>query len=98
MEGNNYSPTTCSKCGETLNDDQRFCPSCGVDIDAYKNRSCAKCGAAIADGQTFCTECGAKYLDPNSKTAKAKNWQENSHRAAYSVGTLLMCDKEVVEV
>lgn len=72
MEGNNYSPTTCPKCGETLNDGQRFCPSCGADIDAYKNRSCAKCGAAIADGQTFCTECGAKYLDPNSKAAKAK--------------------------
>ena len=61
MEGNNYSPTTCPKCGETLNDGQRFCPSCGADIDAYKNRSCAKCGAAIADGQTFCTECGAHF-------------------------------------
>lgn len=71
-ENNTKLSTACPKCGEPLRNDQRFCPKCGADTDVYKNRSCAKCGAPISDGQTFCTECGAKYLDPNSKAAKAK--------------------------
>lgn len=71
-ENNNNSRAVCPKCGEPLNDGQRFCPKCGADTEMYKNRVCPKCGEPIADGQVFCTKCGAKYLDPNSKTAKAK--------------------------
>lgn len=46
----------CSKCGASLDDDQEFCPNCGMP----RVNICVKCGTKIERGQKFCPKCGQK--------------------------------------
>lgn len=60
----------CINCGEKLDDDARFCKSCGKPVDADpitqpKNKTaekpvnrCVHCGEKLDDDDRFCTSCG----------------------------------------
>lgn len=65
----------CKKCGEVVEADQRYCHSCGRELEStprvidegedYKveveNGSvCEKCGALTQEGSEFCPDCGNK--------------------------------------
>lgn len=58
----------CSKCHVKLPKGQRFCGSCGYDMETCKEEKsekkvihCSKCGA-VHNGSKFCPECGKKYI------------------------------------
>lgn len=64
----------CNKCGNEVEENQKFCPECGEKIGNF----CKNCGAKLAKkGQKFCPECGTsqifacpkckKEIDENSK-------------------------------
>ncbi len=70
----------CQKCGALLEDDQDFCPKCGVRVVHEKAvqipglKTCSNCGKIIKEGNVFCTSCGTpvdesekKASDPNEK-------------------------------
>jgi class 3 adenylate cyclase len=44
----------CSNCQSEVLTGQKFCPECGVRLDA----ACAACGAALSPNAKFCPECG----------------------------------------
>ena len=58
----------CSKCGNELNDGQKFCMKCGTPVSANPQSAvkqqlatatvCAKCGNPLNPGQKFCMKCG----------------------------------------
>lgn len=58
----------CPKCHVKLPKGQRFCGSCGYDMETCKEEKsekkvihCSKCGA-VHNGSKFCPECGKKYI------------------------------------
>lgn len=64
----------CNKCGNEVEENQKFCPECGEKI----GNLCKNCGAKLTKkGQKFCPECGTpqiftcpkckKEIDENSK-------------------------------
>lgn len=53
----NKPPKVCKQCGTNLDDDARFCPSCGTPAEGAKT-SCKFCGEAISVTATFCPKCG----------------------------------------
>ena len=50
---------TCPGCEKTLEKNVKFCPNCGMDLQAKKE--CPKCKATITPGSKFCPECGNKF-------------------------------------
>ncbi len=48
----------CSKCGNTLPDDAKFCSKCGAPTRVRKVNLCRKCGAELEEGTRFCAKCG----------------------------------------
>ena len=51
----------CSKCGEQIPNNAKFCLKCGAKVEVETNDNtlkCPKCGAIVAKGK-FCLECGA---------------------------------------
>jgi predicted RNA-binding Zn-ribbon protein involved in translation (DUF1610 family) len=60
------SGMVCASCGAPLQQQQKFCPSCGAaaptppPTTATESKFCTSCGAKIPAGVTFCGSCGAK--------------------------------------
>lgn len=58
----------CSKCGNEIQDGQKFCMKCGNPVSAANNKTasstieapkvCSKCGNPLNPGQKFCMKCG----------------------------------------
>lgn len=46
----------CTKCGNELQEDQKFCSICGTKIEREKR--CPSCGEILEEGQRFCKNCG----------------------------------------
>ena len=62
------SLSECPKCHAKHPARQRFCGSCGYDMQTSEDKKadkkvihCSKCGA-VNDGSKFCPECGKKYI------------------------------------
>ena len=45
----------CSKCDAEVEENQKFCPECGNEIE---KDVCSKCHAEVEENQKFCPECG----------------------------------------
>ena len=56
----------CSKCGNILADEARFCTKCGTEYSAAP--ICVKCGCTLTPNARFCPNCGA---DQNAAPAGA---------------------------
>ena len=51
----------CASCGAALQQGVKFCPACGVKVEAPASPgSCPSCGASITADAKFCPDCGAK--------------------------------------
>ena len=48
----------CPKCGKMLEEDAKFCPSCGAKIST--TTKCPSCHAVLKPGAKFCSKCGEK--------------------------------------
>jgi tetratricopeptide (TPR) repeat protein len=68
----------CSKCGEELPDNSKFCHACGAKLEEEpKGGFCSKCGSPVPLGSKFCSKCGAPLgLEPGKDSTGSK--KENS--------------------
>ncbi len=48
----------CKHCGHTLEQDAKFCPSCGTRCQEETPGRCLSCGTELAPGVKFCPSCG----------------------------------------
>jgi len=59
--------TTCPKCGSTIPPGGIFCPGCGSEITASKQKiavsasKCPKCNSPVPVGGKFCPSCGEHF-------------------------------------
>lgn len=68
----------CSNCGFKINEDAKFCPSCGQAVNANSVKTiklkCQECGGVMDvdnDNQIlYCQYCGSKNLLPESDDVK----------------------------
>lgn len=70
----------CKKCGNTLQETEKFCTICGSKIDLKKQ--CPKCSAILEENQRFCVICGYELDECNSQDSKINNDQWNQYKAA----------------
>jgi ribosomal protein L40E len=57
-----HKKVICVKCGNTLQENDRFCDKCGTKCDAFKKDICIKCGNALQGNDKFCDKCGTANL------------------------------------
>jgi len=50
----------CAACRAPVAAGAKFCPSCGVKMEAPAAKFCANCGKELGSGEKFCPECGTK--------------------------------------
>jgi predicted nucleic acid-binding Zn ribbon protein len=53
----------CPSCGSPINQSQKFCGVCGLNLESavqQKAAACPTCGLPISPGQQFCGSCGTK--------------------------------------
>lgn len=53
----------CPSCGSPINESQKFCGVCGLNLEGVvpqKAAACPTCGLPISPGQQFCGSCGTK--------------------------------------
>ena len=51
---------TCPNCSAYVAADDRYCKTCGFDLDKRTGKTCPECGAALEDEGFYCPECGAR--------------------------------------
>ncbi len=50
----------CSKCGQEVLADARFCANCGQPVVVEERVYCDHCGSRMAAGDKFCAVCGTR--------------------------------------
>ena len=91
----------CSKCGNEMNDGQKFCMKCGAPASANPQAQtaskqvdapavCAKCGNPLIPGKKFCMKCGtpvsAAPQQPQAQPGQ-KGWFTDGVRAVANAVT-----------
>ena len=55
MEG--IGKMKCTKCGNEIKDDVKFCPNCGEEVKEEKKiKFCMKCGSELIPDSMFCSK------------------------------------------
>lgn len=60
----------CVYCGKEIEDDSKFCVSCGNPIVSNAKRICPKCNDEIELGSRFCNKCGWDIEKLQERTRK----------------------------
>lgn len=69
----------CKKCGEILEKNSKFCPSCGekVEKEIVIEKKCRKCGTAFKENEKFCSNCGEKRGTTGSEDFSEEDIKNN---------------------
>ena len=78
----------CTGCGRELDADTRFCPGCGLAVEAR----CKACGASLDSDARFCKHCGAAVEAAAGETANLAADRQRDHTRERKVATLLFAD------
>ena len=52
--------SVCPKCGASVPQGAKFCPSCGQKLEGVQKRFCPNCGQEVKPDAKFCPNCGQK--------------------------------------
>ena len=70
----------CPCCGASLEDDAKFCTSCGTHV--LPARTCPACGTVLEADALFCTNCGAQLVVPGGFAAQVSQAAAQASQAA----------------
>ena len=54
----------CNSCGGALNEDSKFCPACGTNVEIPSDVGCPSCGEKNALDAKHCDKCGSLMSEP----------------------------------
>ncbi len=89
----------CPNCGELLNDNMAFCPSCGIatNVTSAENITCPRCGEHLQDDERYCHRCGlnltGEYTEsshPNPQP-KQRSFADNFANATFWFVVIVAC-------
>ena len=60
LRGLLHGKPTCPNCSAYVAADDRYCKTCGFDLDEKAGKTCPDCGAALEDDGFYCPKCGAR--------------------------------------
>lgn len=66
----------CPFCHNRIDDDSKFCPSCGADL----NNICPKCGQVNDYQSSFCKKCGYRLKEENVSEIKKPREKKQINR------------------
>tara|TARA_Y100000588_G_scaffold112624_1_gene123591 strand:+ start:2710 stop:3042 length:333 start_codon:yes stop_codon:yes gene_type:complete len=55
----------CNSCGGALNEDSKFCPACGTNVEIPSDVDCPSCGEKNAPDSKYCDKCGTSLEKSN---------------------------------
>lgn len=61
----------CPNCNEEIDDNARFCESCGKKLNDESTIYCPKCGELTKSNVSFCSNCGHKFTNENTVSNEA---------------------------
>ena len=61
----------CPNCNEEIDDNARFCESCGKTLNDESTIYCPKCGELTKSNVSFCSNCGHKFTNENTVSNEA---------------------------
>lgn len=68
----------CNNCGAELQDNAKFCTSCGASVENSEpqggSKHCPNCGSPLAADASFCTNCGQRVGGPARQVAPRNNY------------------------
>lgn len=68
----------CNNCGAELQDNAKFCTSCGASVESTSpqggSKHCPNCGSPLAGDASFCTNCGQRVGGPARQGAPRNNY------------------------
>ncbi|MFR1323847.1 MAG: zinc-ribbon domain-containing protein, partial [Ezakiella massiliensis] len=68
----------CNNCGAELQDNAKFCTSCGSKVENVGPQAgpkhCPNCGSQLAGDASFCTNCGQRVGGPVRQAAPRNNY------------------------
>ncbi len=64
----------CGKCGNVLQENEKFCPKCGTQ---RFSKYCGKCGNILQENEKFCPKCGTSAVVVNNCSKCGKLFEEN---------------------
>lgn len=80
-DNNEDTSLKCTKCGEPISDNAKFCSGCGSEIITSngdnKDFQCPYCNKMIYSDSKFCSECGSTLDGSNDSDEKDNNELEN---------------------
>lgn len=71
----NKTDIRCANCGNTLNENQKFCGRCGAPVSSGEpigGNHCTRCGNELNKGAMFCNKCGSPVNSANFPVAAKK--------------------------
>lgn len=74
----------CPKCGTVCDDNSKFCPVCGEQLQAQPQQEnkvsyCPKCGQPHEGNPPYCPSCGAPLSSQNAQES-AQNFSQNANQ------------------
>ena len=82
----------CKNCGANLNDNARFCGSCGAVVEKPEQKNytyCNYCGAKIEAGAAFCGACGRAAVS-NPPNDSSSVYRRNNRNSGQDNGSVLL--------
>lgn len=86
----------CQNCGRQLDDNAKFCDSCGKHVEIQSERFCPQCGNKLMKDSIFCAKCGMKYPEGN-EIEKSKGDNRKFTKAPLILG-IVLCTIMIVSV
>lgn len=90
----------CNNCGAELQDNAKFCTSCGSKVESVGPQAgpkhCPNCGSQLAGDASFCTNCGQRVGGPVRQAAPRNNYirprqnQANAKKLGLIIGGVVL--------
>ncbi|MCD8915464.1 PrsW family intramembrane metalloprotease [Staphylococcus simulans] len=82
----------CLNCGQTINENDKFCMSCGADLELQRverknSITCPSCASEVDEHDKFCGKCGYDLNSENS-TVHANSQSSEKSSIAHDAKTL----------